>query len=203
MARYDAIEWIAQAPNDLVSLVPRRWMQTQMQQYKERVSYWRDEGRCDHLAGRVTPTWSGDVDIGSGSGTSKIITADGEISFHIDADFDKYGYLLVLRPAGYSVTGRRDWRGMERQEIGTLICFHQATRQHALVRRGTPYRDCKRLIGAGSYHRSMSPRPGRVWMALSTDNPLLLTPDEAVDHFRKDLGRLLVNRSRKQLDRAA
>ncbi|AXQ68879.1 hypothetical protein HOU00_gp246 [Caulobacter phage CcrPW] len=203
----DAIEWLLPAPADLLALEPRDWMRTQMRQHKDNVQFWREDlKRLDPLVRAVydedgelytespEAAWSGDVDVGSGWLRISIITANGEIAYHRDPDFEKYGYLLILRPAGYSVTGRYHWRGEDVQERGMMLCLHQRNRQHALVRRGTTKCHGARLKDTFSLH---TPRPGRVWMAIGFNSNKLLTLEEASDIFRADLEKRPVNAARR------
>lgn len=204
---HDAIEWMLPASPDLLALEPRDWMQTQMRQHKSQVHFWREDlKRLDPLTRAVYEedgelytsapdvAWSGDVDVGSSWLRVSIITANGEIGYHRDPDFEKFGYLLILRPAGYSVTGRYNWRGEDVQERGTMLCLHQRRRQHALVRQGTSKRDGARLKDTFTLH---TPRPGRVWMAIGFNSNKLLTLEEASEVFRTDLGKRPINAARR------
>ncbi|AFU88202.1 hypothetical protein CcrColossus_gp332 [Caulobacter phage CcrColossus] len=192
----DAIEWMQTAPADLLELEPRDWMQTQMRQHRNQVQFWRDDlNRTDPSVIRADGrAWAGDVDVGSGWLRISIITANGEIAYHRDPGFEKYGYLLILRPAGYSVTGLYNWRGEEVQQRGMMLCLHQARRLHALVRRGTSKSHGVRLKDTYGLHTST---PGRVWMAIGFNSEKLLTLEEASEVFRTDLGKRPVNAARR------
>lgn len=197
MSTNDAIEWIDPGHDDLLPLVPRAWMHNQMEFFKARILSWREDQRQDHrLRGYAKGnTWTGDVDVGSGWMGLSIITADGEIDFHRDPDFDRYGYLLILRPAGYSVTGLRTWRGKDVQPKGTLMCFHQRRRLHALVRTGSTRRAMMEdrrhegVFGSTLY----ADRPFRIWMSLGLNSPKLLSPEEAAAEMRRKLEKLPAN----------
>lgn len=193
----DAIEWVEPGFEDLLPLVPRAWMHNQMDFFRGRVQYWREDKRQDHrLRGYAEgSTWTGDVDVGSGWMGVNIITADGEIDYHRDPDFERYGYLLIIRPAGYSVTGLRKWRGKDEQPKGTLMCFHQARRLHALVRTGSTRKEMMEdRHHAGVFGPTLyADRPFRIWMSVGFGSEKLLTPEEAANEIRTRMQRLPSN----------
>lgn len=167
----DAIEWIADA-RDLLPLVPRHWMQNAMRDFRHNHKFWRSSAE---------DAWYSDVGIGYGFKGVRLIYATGEIPYHTDPDFPHYGYLLIIRPAGYIVTGHQ-WRGDRPQAPGDLICFHQQRRQHALVRRGRDEKEMKTLSRETMVWTQ--PHPGRLWMGLIWDHDELSPVDEVSDVFR-------------------
>lgn len=139
--------------------------------------------------------WPSDINVSSGDAGLLSFSANGEIGFHKDPAFYKYGYILVVRPAGYNVTGLKDWRGLDPQQAaGDLICFHQQRRLHALVQQGTPRSRSDHL-----HHPEAtvwSDHPGRLWCALTLELKEFLTPEEAIAVYDRRLKSLAVNKFR-------
>lgn len=199
IATNDCIVWKAQAPVDLRPLVPKAWVKSEVDQYRYKHQFWRREEqrwdwRCSGPDVDLETAWYADVSVGSGHRGVSIIIADGEIAFHKDYEIAPYGYLLVLRDAGYNVTGARTWRGMERQGPGTLMCFRQETHKHALVRQGTPRSERNRLTGR-RHHRE---RPGKLWVALVANSNEFHTPEKAFAIFEEALMSAPVNAYRRR-----
>lgn len=188
----DAIVWRVHAPH-LLELVPQAWRNTMAREYRESIQAWKAQDR---------PRWWHHVNMASGANGISSISADGDILYHTDSaseGFAQYAYLLILRPAGYVVTGKQKWRGMEKDRPGDLICFSQHT-LHALTRSGiekvqADYLDPDNMQIYGKY-------PSRLWMALTLDSDALLSRQQAVDAYADRLGRLPVNRFRRQASTA-
>lgn len=177
----DSIEWITAAP-DLLPLVPPAWMRSAMREHREAVQFWRKH--C-----KSTEGWLHDINMGSGTPRIQTISVSGAVPFHRDPDFEKFGYLLILRPAHYLVTGQRRHQKAP-QPPGTVICFHQARRNHALV---------DRAMSAGVARDDGIPResqqPPRLWIAATMESPYLMSPEECVAAMRQELMNTAWNRT--------
>lgn len=188
-SKSDALGWIAPGAGlDLLPLVPPGWIQSLKDEHLEH--------RRDHLTHHRAHQWESAVNMGQSFAPVQVISANGEIGFHKDEGFSSYGYLLILRAAGYNVTGPRPWRGLERQQVaGDLICLRQKTHFHALVRHGFRKGECGHL--ANDWGVVLSERPQRLWIAATLDTPKYLAPDEAVEQYERALKRIPINKFKK------
>ena len=176
----DAIVWRASAPQ-LLPLMPRAWMDTLKREHLDLVAEHRRSGHS---------SWPCQVNMASGAKGVNSISANGDIFFHRDEDFPPYAYLLIVRPAGYVVTGYERWRGLEQDRAGDLICFRQKTHKHALAVSGST-RD-------GAIHLDLDMevelhRPGRLWLALTLDSDQLMTRSQAIEAYEQRLKSLPIN----------
>lgn len=182
----DAIVWRANAAH-LLPLVPRTWIKTLLREHVESVAERR----------RTYPDspWPCLVNMCSGGNGLNSISANGDIAFHTDESFPQFGHLLIIRPAGYVVSGQVNWRGAEQDFAGDVICFRQKTHFHALMVKGTTREDSDHLDpDIGEVVRE---RPGRLWMSLTLDTDDLLTPSEAIKLYESRLKVLPINRLNK------
>lgn len=153
-----------------------------MREHREAVRFWRAN---EHMGG----DWLHDINMGSGTPRLQTISVSGTVPFHNDPDFERFGYLLILRPAHYLVTGlRRHQRAP--QPPGTVICFHQARRYHALVDRAMP----AGVARAEGIVRA-SDSPPRLWIAATMETPNLMSPEECVAAMRQELMNTAWNRT--------
>lgn len=180
----DAIVWRVAAPR-LLPLVPRAWLETLKREHLEMVAEHRAERR---------PAWPCLVNMASGANGIASMSANGDIFYHRDEDFSSYAYLLIVRPAGYVVTGYERWRGLEKDVAGDLICFRQKSHLHALAVSGTDREDALHLDLDTEVTLN---RPGRLWMALTLDSPELLTRVQAIRAYEKRLKALPINLFKK------
>lgn len=188
-AKSDALGWIApDAGRKLLPLVPAGWIKSLKDEQLDYLAH--------HKAFNHGRQWSSEVNMGQSLAPVQVISACGEIGFHKDPDFSTYGYLLIIRAAGYNVTGPRPWRGMERrQAAGDLICLRQKTHFHALVQHGRRRSESGHLDA--EWGGVFSDLPQRLWIAATLDTPEYLTPDEAVALYENALNRIPINKFRK------
>ncbi|UTC28182.1 hypothetical protein GURKE_01510 [Brevundimonas phage vB_BpoS-Gurke] len=179
--------WRWRAPR-LLDLVPQAWKDTLVREHLESIQEWKAEGR---------PRWWHHVNMASGAHGIASMSANGDILYHTDSaseGFAEYAYLLILRPGGYVVTGKENWRGMEKDRPGDLICFRQHA-LHALTQTGLAEDQADYLDP--DYIQIFNNRPSRLWMALTLDSDELLSRQQAIDAYADRLGKLPVNAARR------
>ncbi|UTC29286.1 hypothetical protein BAMBUS_02040 [Brevundimonas phage vB_BpoS-Bambus] len=187
--KYDAIGWVARgAGKALLPLVPPEWIANLK---REQLDYIRQQR--PHMRHRL---WESEVNMGQAFGEVQVISANGEIGFHRDQGFPRYGYLLILRASGYNVTGPRVWRGLDAPHLaGDLICLKQQTHLHALTQCGTERRDSGYL--AEDWGGVWAERPQRLWIAATLSTSKFLTPEAAVSRYLETLNSIPINRYKK------